>query len=233
MHVQTLEYFHSLPGDGAAQHAAEPARIRVLVVDEHTLLREALSRVLVQEGGFEVAGECSGAHVALEMISRRPVDIVLLDTKVARGQGASLLRRARAAGYRGRFLMMTDAVSHREAASLLKQGASGIFLKNEPVAALIERLRQVFEGKGKLDAISVQAILSEVEHVNRKVLTPRESEVLSGVCKGLANKEIAEGLEVSVNTVKSFIQQLFKKIGVRTRAQLVAVAFERYWDELN
>ncbi|HUS05140.1 MAG TPA: response regulator transcription factor [Bryobacteraceae bacterium] len=209
--------------------------IRIALVDDHALLREVLARTLAQEPGFVIAGECPGVPEALELVSRQAVDIVLLDINLGSEQGGSFLSRARVAGYRGKILVVTAGVSEREAAWLLKRGCSGIFLKSEAPSELIERIRGVMDGTSRMDAVSVKAVLSQLEsgeHI-KKQLTPRECQVLRAVCEGLSNKAIADRLEVSDNTVKSFLQQLFLKIGVRTRAQLVAAAIEQYWDQLD
>ncbi len=209
--------------------------IRIVLVDDHTLLREVLARSLAMEPDFEVVGQCAAVEETLEVVGRIPVDIVLLDINLGAEQGGSFVTRARASGFDGKVLVLTAGVSNREAAWLLKRGCAGIFLKHEPPSALVERIREVMRGTIRIDPESVQVMLSQAGYSDRprKPLTAREREVLRAVCEGLANKEIAERLTVSENTVKSFLQQLFEKTGVRTRAQLVAAAIEQYWDQMG
>jgi two-component system nitrate/nitrite response regulator NarL len=213
----------------------DSGRIRLVLVEDHTLLREVLARSLEMEPDFEVVGQCAGVEKALELVGRTQVDMVLLDINLGPEQGGSFLPRAQEMGFRGKVLVLTAGVSDREAGWLLKRGCSGIFLKQEPPSSLVERIRDVMNGSTKMDLVSARALLAQAGVVDRsqRPLTIRESEVLRAVCEGLANKEIAERLTISENTVKSFLQQLFQKTGVRTRAQLVAAAIERYWDQLD
>lgn len=209
--------------------------VRIVLIEDHILLREVLARTLSMEPDFEIAGECSTVDEGVEMVIRNPTDIVLLDINLGSEQGGAFLNRAKAAGYHGKVLVVTAGLSEREAAWLLQRGCSGIFLKAESMATLIEQIRGIVNGTSKLDAISVKAVFSQIEAgiPPRKTLTRREGEVLRGLCEGLTNKEIGERLGVSENSVKSFVQQLFQKTGVRTRAGLVAVAIEEYWDQLD
>lgn len=213
----------------------EDGRIRIVVVEDETLLRELLVRILAMESDFVVVGQCASVETALELVSSVPVDVVLLDINLGSEQGGSFLLRARATGFSGKVLAVTAGVGNREAAWLLKRGCAGIYLKRDPHSILLRRVREIVHETAEMDSVSVRAILSQLgtpDH-SRKALTPRECEVLRAVCEGLANKQIAARLTVSENTVKSFLQQLFDKTGVRTRAQLVAAAIEQYWDQLD
>ena len=214
----------------------EAQLIRILLVDDHSLLRDALSRVLAGESDFCVAGECASVEEALGIVTSTKVDMVLLDINLENEQGGTFLNRAGAAGYHGKILVVTAGVGEREAAWLLQKGCSGIFLKDEPVTTLIHQIRAVMKGDAVLDPTSVKAMVSLAESAGARSntrLTTRESQVLRYVCEGLANKEIAHRMLISESSVKSFIQQLFAKTGVRSRAQLVAAAIEHYWDQLE
>ena len=210
--------------------------IRILLVDDHSLLRQALSRVLAAELDFAVAGECASVDEALRIVTATHVDIVLLDINLETEQGGTFLNRAAVEGYHGKVLVVTAGVGEREAAWLLHRGCSGIFLKDAPVSTLIEQIRAVVNGTAVLDPTSVKAMVSLAQsnaHPPDTPLSAREREVLCHVCGGLANKEIAHLMGISENTVKSFMHQLFAKTGVRSRAQLVASAIEHYWDQLD
>ena len=210
--------------------------IRILLVDDHSLLRDALSRILAEEPDFSVAGGCASVEEALRIVACTDVDIVLLDINLETIQGGAFLNRAAAAGYRGKVLVVTAGVSERQAAWLLHGGCSGIFLKDAPFSGLITQIRATMKGNAVLDPVSVRAMVSLVESAARtpnETLSARENRVLKHVCEGLANKEIAHRMGISENTVKSFVQQLFAKTGARSRAQLVAAAIEHYWDQLD
>lgn len=210
---------------------------RVILIDDHALFRDSLAAALSQEPDFTVAGAFASPDEAIEVIRQQNVDLVLLDINLGAEQGGSFLVRARAIGYKGKILAVTAGVSEREAAWLLRRGCSGIFLKNDPVGFLFDRMRHVMStATPPMDSVSVRAIVAELENQPQAAstrLTTRERQVLRLVCKGLANKEIASDLAVTEHTVKAFVRQLFQKIGVRSRAQLVCVAIEEYWEELD
>jgi two-component system nitrate/nitrite response regulator NarL len=210
--------------------------IRIVVIDDHALFREMLAKSLSMQPDFVVAGEFASVEEAMELVRKESVDLVLLDINLGVEQGGSFLVHARASGFRGKVLVVTAGVSDREAARLLHRGCSGIFLKNDPPAVLFQRIRDVMSGSSKMDPVSIRAVLSQIESQDnaiRKRLTQRECEVLRCVCEGLSNKEIAQQLGVTENAVKGFLQKLFAKAEVRSRAQLVRVAIERYWDQVD
>lgn len=210
---------------------------RVIIIDDHALFRDTLAASLSQEPDFEVAGSFAATNEAIDLIQHQPVHLVLLDINLGAEQGSSFLVRAPAIGYKGKILAVTAGVSEREAAWLLRRGCAGIFLKNDPLSVLFDRMRQVMSSDSPpMDSISLRAIVSELENqpqATSKRLTSREREVLRLVCKGHANKEIAHELDVTEYTVKALVRQLFAKIGVRSRSQLVCAAIERYWEELE
>jgi len=209
--------------------------VRILLVDDHLLFREGVVRLLNSEPGFEVAGHCSSVDEAIDALSRSSVDIILLDIDLGERRGSELLVRAREAGFRGRFLVVTAGVGVEEGSELLRMGAGGIFLKHSPPGELAESIRAVLRGDTWIDphfsGLEEDKTASRGT-TSRKELTARERAVLKGVFEGLANKEIAAELHISESSVKAALQQLFEKTGVRTRAQLVRVALERYLDQI-
>ena len=208
--------------------------IRILIVEDHALLRGALARTLSTETDLMVTGECSSVDEALEIVASRPVDIVLLDINLGSEQGGSFLSRARVAGYSGKVLVVTAGVSDREASWLLSRGCSGIFFKSEPLHTLVDRVRTVVRTPPELEAsLADMAARADYAQGMRKPLTQREASVLRHICEGLANKEIAQKMGVSEYSVKSFVHQLFAKTGARSRAQLVTYAIEHYWAQLE
>ena len=218
-----------------AVHNSQP--IRILMVEDHALLRGALAKTLEAEPDLKVAGECASVDEALDLIAMTPIDLVLLDINLGSEQGGSFLSRAKAAGYAGKVLVVTAGVGEREAAWLLSRGCSGIFLKSEPLGNLVDQVRRVVRSSSDFVSGAVQVAADHSETGSpaavRKPLTSRERMVLRYVCEGLANKEIAAQMAVSEHSVKSFVQQLFAKTGARSRAQLVAFAIEEYWDQLD
>ncbi|MGA7411488.1 MAG: response regulator transcription factor [Bryobacteraceae bacterium] len=205
--------------------------IRLLLVDDHSLFRESLARLLESEPGFEMLGSCANVTDALALVERNPIDVVLLDFDLGRETGNSFLIAARAVAFRGRVLLVTAGMSEADCAQALKLGASGIFEKRDSPLALAQAIRIVAAGGTWLNRVLVQTIVQQADHPESskapKPLTERERQVLQGVYEGLSNKEIAQQLSASESAIKSSLQQLFAKCGVRTRSQLVRVALER------
>ena len=204
---------------------------RLLLVDDHILFREGLSRLLGSEPDFEIAGDCGTSAEALRILQETRVDVVLLDYDIGTGQGAQLISTARRSGYTGKILMVTAGMSAKESSVALKLGASGIFLKHNSPGSLAKAIRLVISGEMWVDQKVIQSMADEVQQSERAtpmpMLTEREQQVLQGVFEGLANKEIASKLGITEGAVKACMQQLFEKTQVRTRSQLVRIALER------
>jgi DNA-binding NarL/FixJ family response regulator len=204
--------------------------IRLLLLDDHVLFRESLSRLLESEPGFEMAGHCGTAAEALSILEHSPVDIVLLDYDLGDDHASRFIDTARRAGFSGKILMVTAGMSAAESSAALKTGVSGIFLKHNSPSNLALAIRMVAVGEMWVDQRVIQMLAegmpsNEEQHM-RKLLTQREQEVLQGLFEGLTNKEIAAQLGVSESAVKATLQQLFQKTRVRTRSQLVRIALE-------
>src|SRR6266567_795431 len=206
--------------------------IRILLVDDHSLFRESLSRLLEAEPDFRVVGSCASASEALAILRHEKADIVLLDYDLGEEQGSLLLDEARRSGFPGRVLMVTAGMSDAGTLRALESGAPGIFLKHSPPAQLVEAIHKVMAGETWLDPRAVKSLVAGAtgksqEQRASQPLTPRERAVLKAVFEGLTNKEIASNLAISESSVKAVMQQLFDKTGVRTRSQLVRIALER------
>lgn len=202
------------------------APIRLLLVDDHVLFREGVSRLLATEPEFEVAGQCGGAAEALAILAQRPIDIILLDYDLESETGTRFISDAYARGFTGKILMVTAGMNELQCSLAWKLGISGIAMKRTSPARLLEAVRRVAAGETWND----EEMISRTENpasVKNEPLTPRERRVLRGVLEGQSNREIAENLGTSVASVKAALQQLFDKTGVRTRSQLVRVAIER------
>jgi two-component system nitrate/nitrite response regulator NarL len=206
-------------------------RIRLLLLDDHVLFRESLSRLLASEPDIEMVAHCGTPAEARDILARSVVDIVLLDFDLEDELGTRFITSAQAAGHQGKILMVTAGMSAMDSALAWQLGISGIFLKHSSPATLIQAIRQVADGGLWVDQ---KAIPPAAERTGRTgaqgadgLLTPREQQVLRSVFEGLTNKEIAFGLGVSLSSVKATLQQLFQKTGVRTRSQLVRIAIER------
>ena len=215
---------------------AKSKRTRVLIIDDHTLFRESVARLLQAEQDFEVR-HCGSVAEGLSIVSDWPPEVVLLDFDLGGETGVSFLANMHDLEFAGKVLLLTAGVSELEAADLIRRGISGIVLKHSSPAELADSIREALEGKvwfeqGYLKRILEKAVTETPLPSSSKTFTERERQVLSFVFKGLANKEIAEQLHVSESSVKFTLQLLFDKTGVRTRSQLVRVALEQYKDQL-
>lgn len=215
---------------------ARVEKIRVLILDDHTLFRESVARLLSAELDFEVR-HCGSVQEGIVTTSQWSPHIVLLDFDLGNEKGSSFLVQVQAAGFHGKTLLLTAGVSELETAYLIRSGISGIVLKHSSSVELSTSIREALAGKVWFDQAYLKKVMEKAtaqEHAASaaKTLTDRERSVLSLVFEGLANKEIADRLHLSESSVKASLQQLFEKTGVRTRSQLVRVTLEQYKDQI-
>jgi DNA-binding NarL/FixJ family response regulator len=206
--------------------------IRLLLLDDHTLFRESLSRLLDAEPDFEMVADCSSVEQAVEVLQSRAVDVVLLDYDLGPERAPDFLDRIRALGLAPRVLMVTAGITPSESVQVLNGGACGLFLKHSSPALLAEAIRRIDAGETWVDQRCLRDIVQVASHTEgrpaSKDFTERERAVLRGVFEGLSTKEIGARLEISESSVKAALQQLFHKTGVRTRSQLVRIALEQF-----
>jgi DNA-binding NarL/FixJ family response regulator len=208
-------------------------RIQLLLLDDHALFRVMLSRLLDTDSHFRVVAHCSTSTEALKVLSQNKVDLILLDFDLGKREtGFQFILLAREAGYKGRIFFVTAGMTDADYVRALGLGVCGIFLKHSSPDLLTEAIQKVMSGETWIDQRCIQALVHAVEsegnHARRTELTDRERHVLKGVFEGMSNKEIGGRLNLSEASVKSALQQLFLKTGVRTRSQLVRVALEEY-----
>ncbi|SEF70497.1 two component transcriptional regulator, LuxR family [Bryocella elongata] len=216
--------------------------IEVILVDDHTLFRESLRRMLEEEPGFHVSGDFSTADTAMNAIQRGlAFDVALIDYELAStatlaSNGLDLLRRLRQLRPSAKALMVTAGMDIRDLHKAVKQLNAGIFLKTEPPAELVLAIQRTAKGERWISSGAALTLLNDEEpratstNVGLSRLTPRESQVLRGILEGLGNKEIGARLDLTESAVKAVVQKLFEKIGVRSRSQLVRYAIETQID---
>ena len=209
----------------------KPTVTRVLLIDDHALFRESLARVLAMDPQLEIE-HCASIAAALQIMAQHPFDLVLLDHDLGGERASQFLPAARQGGFNGRVLVVTAWVSETEARRLLQQGVAGIFLKQAPLEELTASIRTVMAGGSWIDRSVTGPEESPRGESSVPQFNDRQRKVLRFVLEGLSNKEIAFRLQISESYVKAILQSLFQKTGVRTRGQLVRVAFEQYEDQL-
>jgi two-component system, NarL family, nitrate/nitrite response regulator NarL len=207
--------------------------IRVLMVDDHRLFREGLSRLLQSSDGFQVVGQCTNVSDALATLACTQTDVVLLDYDLGAEQGTALLDGMQPNHKRTKVLAVTAGMPDTATVRMMERGASGIFLKHSSLDQLLSAIRQVAQGELWLDPGAFRSLLTgkgsaSENEARKRPLTARQSQVMRGILDGLTNKEIALSLNASESSVKAVIQELFQKAGVRTRSQLVRIAIEKH-----
>jgi len=205
-------------------------KIRLLLIDDHGLFREGLSRLLDAESGFELAGNVASVPEAIGAMYGNQVDVVLLDFDLGEQTGLDFLTFLRTQRFAGRVLIVTAGLSNLDTLRVMELGAAGIFLKHRSPSDLVIAIRKIVEGEAWLDSGSLDALVAAASVPNEVAtpvtLTAKERDVLRAVFAGLTNKEIGTRMGISEAYVKAILQRLFNKTGVRSRSQLVRVALE-------
>ena len=208
--------------------------LRVIVIEDHEMVREGLVRALEKEPDLRVVGQCASSAEALELI-QGAVDMVLLDVDLGEERALAFVEAARKQEFEGRILVVTAGVSGAEAVRLLQAGASGIVHKRHSVQLLCEAIRKVAAGQPYLEETYLPSLIRSVDRSRPPViprLTDRDRALLRHVLAGLTNREIGERLQISEGAVKASLRLLFGKVSVKSRTQLVKVALEQYQDQL-
>ena len=211
-------------GDGGAPVSAP---IRVLVVDDHPVVRDGIRGMLSGASGIEVVGEAPGGAEAVELAASLRPDVVLMDLRMPGVDGVAAIREIVARGLESRVLVLTTYDTDREVLSAIEAGATGYLLKDAPRDELVRAVEATARGQAFLSA-SVGALLMErVRSPEPEALTERELEVLRLVASGATNRDIAERMFVSEATVKTHLLHVYEKLGVNDRAAAVAAAYDR------
>ena len=211
--------------------------IEILLVDDHTLFRESLRRLLNGERGFHVCADFATAHEAMLALDKGlSFDVALLDYELTiasetTANGLDLLLQIRAHKPEARVLMVTAGMNMKDLRRTVRDLNAGIFLKTEPTAELMLAIQRTAKGERWISSGAALTMLSTGDgEQNKGNLSRRESSVLRGVLEGLSNKEIGVRLALTESSVKGVLQKLFEKTGVRSRSQLVRYAIETQID---
>ena len=200
------------------------ARIRIFSVDDHPLLREGIAALVNNQPDMVIAGEASTGSEALQLFKEVQPDITLLDLRLPDISGIDILIALRSEYPEARVIMLTTFEGDVEIHRALQAGARGYLLKNMPPAELLDVIRQVHAGKKRIPA----AIASQLaEHMSDETLTAREVEVLRAVAGGNKNRDIANKLFISEETVKVHIKHIMEKLGASDRTQAVTIGVRR------
>jgi DNA-binding NarL/FixJ family response regulator len=207
-----------------------PRKTRILIVDDHTILRQGITRLLNTEPDIEVAATSGSVGEALIIVAAGMADVVVLDIDLGPERGTEFLVQVRRNGFTGPVLVLTAGVSEEETEILKAHGVSTFLLKDSSVDQLANHIRTAVGNPIPIQAGSPQPA-DGLAGGEVKRFTAREARALRLVVEGMSNKEIAAELDSSEPVVKSVLQQLFRKTGTHTRAQLVRVALEQHRGE--
>jgi DNA-binding NarL/FixJ family response regulator len=202
--------------------------IRVLVVDDHPVVRHGLIAILRYEPGIEVVGDAADGEQAVRLIVEQRPDVVLLDLRLPKLSGIEVMKQVRREAPEVRFLVLTTYDTDEYIGPALTAGAQGYLLKDALPEELARGVQAVVQGRAALEPGVAARLLERMSESERgEELSVRELEVLRLLVEGASNKAIALRLSLSENTVKSHISHIFGKLGVQSRAEAVAVALQR------
>lgn len=203
---------------------SEPKRIRVFCVDDHPLLREGIATLINSQPDMELVGEAENGQQAIQLFKKHRPDVTLMDLRLPDMSGIDALIAIRSEAPQGRVIMLTTFEGDVEIHRALQAGARGYLLKNMPPEELLNIIREVHAGKKR---IPPEVASQLVEHMGEESLSQREIEVLREVAGGNRNREIAEKLFISEETVKVHIKHIMEKLGATDRTQAVAISIRR------
>ena len=201
------------------------AKIRVLIADDHAMVRMGLASLLGTEPDIEVVGEAEdGADAVEKAVAVRP-DVVVMDLVMPKKDGVAATAELREKLPTAKCLILTSFGTSEELKSALEAGAAGILLKSTANGKLVSAIRKVATGKSII-ADDVEQLIGEGPSLPE--LSPRQREILESLTRGLSNNEIAVQLDISAESVKTHITKLFEKLGAANRTEAVAIALEKH-----
>lgn len=203
--------------------------IRILVVDDHPVVREGLAAVLEDQDDFTVVGSAASGEEAIERASALCPDIVLLDLEMPASGGIDAIPALIKSSPSCRVIIFTAYDTDERVFGALQSGAKGYLLKGAPAADIARAVRAVFNGGSHLEPRVAARVVARMGAGGTAslLLTPRETQVLRCVAEGLPNKQIARAMKITESTVKFHLTSIFGKLGADNRAQAVAVAAQR------
>lgn len=201
--------------------------IRVLIVDDHPVVRDGLRGLFAGDAGFEVVGEAENGREAVSRTEVFHPDVVLMDLRMPELDGVEATREIVARGLKARVLIVTTYDTEADVLPAIEAGATGYLLKDTPRDELRRAVRAAARGEPVMSPPVTKHLMGQVRHSGQSSLSDREMEILTTVAKGATNKEIAARLFISEATVKTHLLHIYAKLEVNDRAAAVGAAYER------
>ena len=232
----------STDGFPAREDGSTDKPIRIVIADDHPIFRDGLKQLLSLEPDFKVIAEVGDGDRVLPAVEEHKPDILLLDLKLPGTHGLTILQKMQAAGNGvTKVIVLTASEDKNEFVQAMKLGTSGIVLKQSPTDLLFKSIRKVYAGEIWLDSDTTAAVMQQFATVNddygattangrgreRSPLSQREREIVALVAQGFKNKEMAEKMFISEQTVKNHLHNIFDKLGVSDRLELALYAIHK------
>ena len=201
--------------------------IRLLIVDDHPVVRDGLRGLFADDPDFQVVGEAANGAEAIARVERLGADVVLMDLRMPEMGGVEAITRLRQTTPAVRVLVLTTYDTDSDVLPAIEAGATGYLLKDAPREELVRAVRAAFAGEAVLSPAVASRLMGQVRTPPPELLSQRELEVLTLIADGATNRQAAAKLFVSEATVKTHLLHIYEKLGVRDRAAAVAEAYRR------
>jgi len=207
--------------------------IRIVIADDHPVVRRGLTQFIADEDELEVVAECADGRAALEAVARYAPDVIIVDLRMPEINGIEVLRRVGELPSPPATVLLAGNISDDEVLEAMRLGVKGVVLKEMAPALLVACIRKVASGGTWLEKEAVGRAMEKLLRQDqsrqkvREVLTPREIDIVKMVASGLANREIGEKLFISEGTVKTHLHSVYEKLGLKGRVQLANYAQEK------
>lgn len=222
--------------------APKPRSIRVAIADDHPIVRDGLKKLLAFESDVEVVGEAGDGRAVIDLVQKTDPDVLLLDLRMPNMDGLQALQSIQQTNRRTRVIILTASEDKNEFVQAMKFGCSGIVLKQTAPDLIVKSIRKVHQGEIWLDSHTTAAVMRQfasptpeaapqannnTKQRERSPLSTREREIVALVAQGYKNKEMAEKMFISEQTVKNHLHNIFDKLGVSDRLELALYAIHK------
>jgi DNA-binding NarL/FixJ family response regulator len=236
-----MEIMMTAPLNGSSEGTEKKkSTVRILIADDHPIVRDGLKKLLLLEDDFEIVGEAGDGREVLDKVQELDPDVLLLDLRMPNLDGLSALQALQQTNKRTRVIVLTASEDKNEFVQAMKLGCSGIVLKQTAPDLIVKSIRKVNAGEIWLDSHTTAAVMRQFQtgtEANslssggkgreRSPLSAREREIVALVAQGYKNKEMAEKMFISEQTVKNHLHNIFDKLGVSDRLELALYAIHK------